>query len=347
MRQDLLRAGQAHPASSAFSRFLGVSLGLTLYQASSDLALLVDQERRADDAHVRPAVELLLAPHAVRLGDLVLGVRQQREPERVLVVELLLLLGQVGADAEDGGVADVAGDVAEEARLRGAAGRVGLRVEVHQHLATLVRAEAGERALLVLEADGRRLVPGLEFVVCHAAQAIRPQRGRRRRRFPIPYVYGRDTRECPLRQPGRWRSACPTSRSPCSSAAGAFVGFVVGLTGMGGGALMTPLLVLLFKINPSTAVGSDLVVSLVMKPVGGGVHLRKGTVNLPIVKWLVIGSVPSAFLERLGAHPPVPEGHGRHHPVPHRRRAAAGLGRADRQGRLLGPARPHRRSRWS
>jgi uncharacterized membrane protein YfcA len=79
-------------------------------------------------------------------------------------------------------------------------------------------------------------------------------------------------------------------------AAGAFVGFVVGLTGMGGGALMTPLLVLLFKINPSTAVGSDLVVSLVMKPVGGGVHLRKGTVNLPIVKWLVIGSVPAAFV---------------------------------------------------
>jgi uncharacterized membrane protein YfcA len=77
--------------------------------------------------------------------------------------------------------------------------------------------------------------------------------------------------------------------------AGLFVGFVVGLTGMGGGALMTPVLVLLFKINPSTAVGSDLVVSLVMKPVGGGVHLRKGTVNLALVKWLVIGSVPSAF----------------------------------------------------
>lgn len=78
--------------------------------------------------------------------------------------------------------------------------------------------------------------------------------------------------------------------------AGLFVGFVVGLTGMGGGALMTPVLVLLFKINPSTAVGSDLVVSLVMKPVGGGVHLRKGTVNLRLVKWLVIGSVPSAFV---------------------------------------------------
>jgi uncharacterized membrane protein YfcA len=78
--------------------------------------------------------------------------------------------------------------------------------------------------------------------------------------------------------------------------AGLGVGFVVGLTGMGGGALMTPVLVLLFGIDPSKAVGSDLVVSLLMKPVGGGVHLRKGTVNLTLVKWLVVGSVPSAFI---------------------------------------------------
>ncbi len=78
--------------------------------------------------------------------------------------------------------------------------------------------------------------------------------------------------------------------------AGFGVGFVVGLTGMGGGALMTPALVLLFGVDPSKAVGSDLVVSLLMKPVGGGVHLRKGTVNLQIVKWLVAGSVPAAFL---------------------------------------------------
>jgi uncharacterized membrane protein YfcA len=78
--------------------------------------------------------------------------------------------------------------------------------------------------------------------------------------------------------------------------AGFGVGFVVGLTGMGGGALLTPVLVLLFGIDPSKAVGSDLVVSLLMKPVGGGVHLRKGTVNLTLVKWLVVGSVPSAFL---------------------------------------------------
>ncbi len=77
--------------------------------------------------------------------------------------------------------------------------------------------------------------------------------------------------------------------------AGLGVGFIVGLTGMGGGALMTPVLVLLFGVDPGKAVGSDLVVSLLMKPVGGGVHLRKGTVHLPLVKWLVVGSVPSAF----------------------------------------------------
>jgi uncharacterized protein len=78
--------------------------------------------------------------------------------------------------------------------------------------------------------------------------------------------------------------------------AGLFVGFVVGLTGMGGGALMTPILVLLFQVQPLAAVSSDIVAALVMKPVGGGVHWRRGTVNLELVKWLGLGSVPSAFL---------------------------------------------------
>lgn len=79
--------------------------------------------------------------------------------------------------------------------------------------------------------------------------------------------------------------------------AGAFaVGIVVGLTGMGGGALMTPMLVLFFGVSPLTAVSSDLVASAVMKPVGSIVHLRQGTVNLRLVGWLCIGSVPSAFV---------------------------------------------------
>lgn len=82
---------------------------------------------------------------------------------------------------------------------------------------------------------------------------------------------------------------------PLLGIAGLFVGFTVGLTGMGGGALMTPVLVLLFGIQPLAAVSSDLIVSLIMKPVGGAVHLRRGTVNKRLVGWLVLGSVPSAF----------------------------------------------------
>jgi len=74
------------------------------------------------------------------------------------------------------------------------------------------------------------------------------------------------------------------------------VGFVVGLTGMGGGALMTPILVLLFGVEPLTAVSSDIVAAMVMKPVGGAVHWRRGTVHRPLVKWLMLGSIPSAFL---------------------------------------------------
>lgn len=83
---------------------------------------------------------------------------------------------------------------------------------------------------------------------------------------------------------------------PTVALAGLFVGFVVGLTGMGGGALMTPILVLLFKVQPLAAVSSDIVAAMIMKPVGGGVHWRRGTVNTELVKWLVLGSVPSAFL---------------------------------------------------
>ena len=82
---------------------------------------------------------------------------------------------------------------------------------------------------------------------------------------------------------------------PAVAVAGLIVGFTVGLTGMGGGALMTPILVLLFKVQPLAAVSSDLVASVIMKPVGGGVHLRRGTVNFALVRWLMVGSVPAAF----------------------------------------------------
>jgi uncharacterized protein len=78
--------------------------------------------------------------------------------------------------------------------------------------------------------------------------------------------------------------------------ASAVVGFLVGMTGAGGGALMTPMLILLFGIKPSSAISSDLVAAVLMRPVGAGVHWRKGTVNRRLVGWMVLGSVPMAFL---------------------------------------------------
>ena len=76
----------------------------------------------------------------------------------------------------------------------------------------------------------------------------------------------------------------------------AIIGLLVGMTGAGGGALMTPMLILLFGVTPSAAISSDLVAAVVMRPFGAGVHLRAGTVNLRLVRWMVLGSVPSAFL---------------------------------------------------
>src|SRR5690349_8454629 len=82
---------------------------------------------------------------------------------------------------------------------------------------------------------------------------------------------------------------------PIVALAGLLVGFVVGLTGMGGGALMTPILVLLFKVQPLAAVSSDLVASMIMKPFGSAIHLRRGTVRKELVGWLSLGSLPAAF----------------------------------------------------
>ena len=76
----------------------------------------------------------------------------------------------------------------------------------------------------------------------------------------------------------------------------AVIGFLVGMTGAGGGALLTPMLILLFGVQPSAAISSDLVAAVVMRPIGAGVHLRRSTVNLRLVGWMVLGSVPMAFL---------------------------------------------------
>src|SRR5258707_11922167 len=91
--------------------------------------------------------------------------------------------------------------------------------------------------------------------------------------------------------------------SPYIVLGSAVVGLLVGLTGAGGGALMTPMLILVFGVKPSTAISSDLVAAVLMRPVGAAVHLRKGTVNLRLVGWMVLGSVPMAFVAAPLRHP--------------------------------------------
>jgi uncharacterized membrane protein YfcA len=83
------------------------------------------------------------------------------------------------------------------------------------------------------------------------------------------------------------------------------VGILVGTTGMGGGSLMTPLLILVFGIKPVVAVGTDLAYAAITKTAGGFLHFRKGTVQTSLAWWLAAGSCPGAIggvilLERLG-----------------------------------------------
>ena len=74
------------------------------------------------------------------------------------------------------------------------------------------------------------------------------------------------------------------------------IGVLVGMTGMGGASLMTPLLILVFGIKPVTAIGTDILYAAVTKTVGGYKHLKLGTVHRGIAFWLAVGSVPSAIL---------------------------------------------------
>ena len=80
------------------------------------------------------------------------------------------------------------------------------------------------------------------------------------------------------------------------SLGGFIAGIIVGLTGMGGAALVTPMLVLLFGINPATAVSSDVVAAAFMKPVGAMVHIRAKTVHWGLVAWLSAGSIPGVIV---------------------------------------------------
>lgn len=74
------------------------------------------------------------------------------------------------------------------------------------------------------------------------------------------------------------------------------VGVLIGLTGIGGGSLMTPLLIIVLGVQPVVAIGTDLTYGAITKTLGGWRHLRKGTVDLTVSKWLAFGSVPGALL---------------------------------------------------
>jgi len=82
---------------------------------------------------------------------------------------------------------------------------------------------------------------------------------------------------------------------PALIAFGLGVGLLLGMTGIGGGSLMTPLLILVFGIKPVTAVGTDLAYAAVTKTVGGYKHLRQRTVDLGVSTWMAFGSVPAAI----------------------------------------------------
>src|SRR5579859_7522862 len=80
------------------------------------------------------------------------------------------------------------------------------------------------------------------------------------------------------------------------SLVGLLIGFLVGLTGMGGGSLLAPILILFFGVPPVWAVGTDIAYSTVTKAVGSIVHIRQKSVNFKIALWLACGSVPATVL---------------------------------------------------
>jgi uncharacterized protein len=78
--------------------------------------------------------------------------------------------------------------------------------------------------------------------------------------------------------------------------AGAAVGLLVGMTGMGGGSLMTPMLILLFGFDPKTAVGTDILHGAVFKSFGAIRHRQLGNVHVPLALWMLIGSAPLSLV---------------------------------------------------
>ena len=193
----------------------------------------------------------------LRHGDLISGSR-----------ELVATLG-TAARAHDAGPAELGEDVLEE---------------ILRNVLTASQLFALDRAALILER--RELHCGPHRVIgfgCdpHGCILSRPRR---------PIGFG-----MPLSMAYFFDRLSGESMQLDIALAGLIVGFIIGLTGMGGGALMTPVLVIFFNIHPSAAISSDVVASVVLKPIGGGVHIRKRTVNWTLVRWLAIGSVPAAF----------------------------------------------------
>jgi uncharacterized membrane protein YfcA len=80
------------------------------------------------------------------------------------------------------------------------------------------------------------------------------------------------------------------------SIAGLMVGFLVGLTGMGGGALMTPVLIFIFGFEPTMAIGTDVTYAAVTKIAGSWKHWRQGSVDIPLALWLALGSIPASLI---------------------------------------------------
>jgi uncharacterized membrane protein YfcA len=79
-------------------------------------------------------------------------------------------------------------------------------------------------------------------------------------------------------------------------AAGFVTGLLVGMTGMGGGSLMTPILIFFFNFNPSTAIGTDILHGAIFKSFGAVKHRRLGTVKARLAGWMLVGSAPSSLL---------------------------------------------------
>ena len=156
----------------------------------------------------------------------------------------------------------------------------------HTVLADLVAARRPTVTTALSELTRRGLVrTDGETWVLTGRGAVRPPGLRARSRPPAG-----------LGRPRARTSADPLHIDPYIVLGSAIIGLLVGMTGAGGGALMTPMLILLFGVTPAAAISSDLVAAVVMRPFGAGVHLRAGTVNLRLVRWMVIGSVPAAFL---------------------------------------------------